>query len=67
MRVVANFAILALVVCVLAGSVRSECTPKSSREIKTYVIDLDKPASQRLVQPAMDYKEQIAALIASEK
>lgn len=43
------------------------CQKASTRPVKTYKIDLDKPARDRFIQPAIDYKDEIAALIEYEK
>ena len=43
------------------------CNKNSTRQIKTYIIDLDKPASERFIQPASDFVNEISALVDAQK
>ena len=44
-----------------------DCTKSSSLPIKTYIIDLDKPARQRFTESAKDFKDAITAYIKINK
>lgn len=49
------------------NNTESACSKQSSRPIKTYKIDLDKPPSKRFVEPLVDFKEQIFAVVDAQK
>jgi hypothetical protein len=44
-----------------------QCKVNGTRPVKTYIIDLDKPAKERYQEPAADFKESIAVLIDAQK
>ena len=44
-----------------------QCKINGTRPVKTYIIDLDKPAKDRFKEPAADFKAGIAALIDAQK
>ena len=44
-----------------------ECKKNSTKQVKTYIIDLDKPGNERFIQPALDFKDEIAALVDAQK
>jgi hypothetical protein len=48
-------------------SISAECVKKSSKELKTFIIDLDKPARERFAETSAYFKDQINQLIAAEK
>jgi hypothetical protein len=60
-------ALLLLLISALLEYSECACQKASTRPVKTYKIDLDKPARERFIQPASDFKNEIAALIEYEK
>lgn len=63
--------LLALIVVLIAVSATTvssfACDRKSTRPVKTYVIDLDKPGKDRFKETSIDFKPQIGALIDAQK
>ena len=59
--------ILVLACACLKQTYSFECKKNGTRPVKTYIIDLDKPASERFIEPATDFKDGIAALIDAQK
>ena len=59
------FALL-IVVCSAQCSTFS-CSRKSTRPVKTYVIDLDKPARERFKETSIDFKDKFGVLIEAQK
>ena len=49
------------------ASVWLKCEREKTKEIKSYDIDLDKPAYERFAQPTKDFKDGLIELIESEK
>lgn len=43
------------------------CVKKSSRPVKTYTIDLDKPAIERFSEIATDFRNEISAIVEAQK
>jgi hypothetical protein len=43
------------------------CSRQTSRPLKTFIIDLDKPAHEHFAEPVAYFKEEIAALVEAEK
>jgi hypothetical protein len=50
-----------------APTVYSICEKTSSRAVKKYVIDLDKPARDRFTETATDFANEIGSLIEAQK
>ncbi len=47
--------------------VQSDCSKSSTRPVKEYIIDLDKPARERFVETSLDFKQQIISYIKVNK
>lgn len=61
-------ALIIVLVAISATTVSSlQCDRKSTRPVKTYVIDLDKPGRERFKETSIDFKTQIGALIDAQK
>lgn len=61
-------ALIIVLVAISATTVSSlQCDRKSTRPVKTYVIDLDKPGRERFKETSTDFKTQIGALIDAQK
>ena len=51
----------------LLDTVKSECSRSSTRPLQTYIIDLDKPASDRFNEPTKQFSDEIKVLIEARK
>ena len=54
-------------VAISCGSVHSGCQRQSSKELKTFSIDLGAPATQHFAETAAYFRQEIALLIEAEK
>lgn len=58
---------LCLLVVAFGRGVNSTCEQQSTRDVKTYTVDLDQPPRERFKQMSQDYKTEIGILVEAQK
>ena len=52
-----------LIVILQLKYVQLECSNSNTKSLKTYIIDLDKPARERFYETAVDFQDELRLLI----
>jgi hypothetical protein len=62
-----SFGLVILSIFIISKNADATCSSSSTREVKTYKINLDLPARERFKEVVGDYKDEMIALIEFEK
>ena len=62
-----SFGLVVLSLLIIGKNTEAGCSNSSTREVKTYKINLDLPARERFKEVVGDYKDEMIALINFEK